>query len=170
MQNEQVNLMSKTIRSFSFLIKSRSLFFELIEELHENKDFTPEQWTCYLVKMFGGTTIRIPSLSELLLFQWLLNNQDKAAKAFKRNDIRHAADTLAAIIRSEYKGDLSSLNVWEISCGFIEAIRGESYFTEAVKLIKQDIATTQKKLAQKHQYQNEILECSDDCPMEDEDE
>lgn len=167
--SENIKTMSATIRSFSYLIKRKSLFFELLDELALNKDsMSMDELTCYLIRMFGGTTIRVPSVNELRLYQYLLNTSDKYLEIMRTyKNPRSMCDTIKAQVLREYHGELNDVEVNQVIIGFIEAVTDIDFDIAARKHDKVTIAKRLKDAHAIRDYNKELTESNDDCPIED---
>lgn len=160
--------MSATIRSFSFLIKPKSLFFDLVEELHANEQMTTDELVCYLIRMFGGTSIKIPSVNELKLFQYLITNYEKYRDIIIGiSDPKNVCDILSAAIRKDYHGDLYQTDFYQVISGFVEAVTSLDVDAAKIKHNRKDLVLRNKKRLTISKYRKERAKASDDCPPED---
>lgn len=164
--------MSGTIRSFSFLIKPKSLFFELIDELTNNKDkMDSDELICYLIRMFGGTNIKVPSLNELRLFQYLIVNADRYKRFLisENKDPERVMFRMAVALKQDYHGDLTGADVTQIVAGFMEAVSDMDIDEAKIKKNKEQMIKKRHNYKNLKAYKAEALRFAveDDCPVGD---
>jgi hypothetical protein len=138
--------MSATIRAFSFLIKPKSLFYELIEELYAHEDMSTDETVCHLIKMFGGLSIKVPSVQELKLYQYLLNNSDEyLAKVSHYKNPRMAAEIVVKKIKSDYLGPLDRVEMYQVALNFVSVALGLDLDEELDKHSKRTVKRQKEK-------------------------
>lgn len=163
---KNIQTMTATIRSFSFLIKQRSLFYELMDEIKLSSELTPDELICRIIKMFGGLEISIPSVNELKLYQYLLNN----AKDYYSILLHKTKDPWKAVehkIKSEYQESLVDVDLKQIVVGFVDTLADLNFDTKKEKLDRKWYLAGKKYHMRQSGYKRFLKNGTDDTPEDD---
>lgn len=122
-QRAAMNTVFGTLETFSYYMKSKSLFYELLLDLREMKcscgKNIGEKFLLFLLKMYAGSTINVPAIEEIEYYKFMINNPEKVAQAYceKKYSIEHI---LTLHLRTAGCRAVSEISLKEIAQNFMK--------------------------------------------------
>lgn len=138
-----------------------------MDEIKENENLSADELIFRIIKMFGGTSIRIPSVNELKLYQYLLNKSDYFSKILGQNKSKNPWKAIIDILKREYIDGLQDVDMQQTVIGFVEILTGVDYAAYRKETDGRQILARKVERSNLNKYKEEqAVGFNDDCPDE----
>lgn len=128
------------VRTFSGLIQSKSLFFELIDELRfetcECGKNCGMDILIKIMKMFGGLNIRVPSYQELVVYMYMLEHSEEVIRHAMWTP-RMASTKVMELLKSKGITVTPEVNLRELIDNLLKVVTGEC-LNDAMRRIEKE--------------------------------
>ena len=138
-----------------------------MDEIKENEHLSAEELIFHIIKMFGGTNIKIPSANEFRLYQYLLNNAKDYYEILSK-DYNNPWRVVEKRIKIRYKESLHDVELQPIVVGFVDTLLELNYDKYRDKFKSKNALSSKRSYIKKMKNKGLTTEYNynDDMPLD----